>query len=468
MRSLTPKLILAFLVVSLTGALLVAFFAGQTTAREFGNFMFAQNQEYLVGGLSRYYELNGEWTGINELIAQMQNRRSDRGRNNDRRSEKDGPPIFWDGPRLLLRTESYFALADESGKIVIPGLGYEIGEPVSQARLSTGVPIEVGGEVVGKLLLMRTTFAASKAEDAFLRSVNSALIFAAVGATAIALFLGVFLARTLTRPLRELTTATKAVAKGELEQQVPVRSQDELGQLAASFNQMSADLANARDLRRQMTADIAHDLRTPLSIILGHAEALHDGILPPTSDTFYIIHDEALRLQRLVEDLRTLSLAEAGELPLHPDLISPQTLLEKASAAHTPRAQEKEIDLQVQTEPNLPHINVDPDRMRQVLGNLLSNALRYTPNGGTITLSAKAMLDTIQISVQDTGPGIAPQELSHIFERFYRADKSRKRHDGGSGLGLAIAKGIVQGHKGQIWAESKLGEGVKFVIALPV
>lgn len=468
MRSLTPKLILAFLIVSLTGALLVAVFAGRTTAREFGNFMFAQNQEYLVRGLSRYYELNGEWTGVNEFIAKIQNGRLHRARNNDRPPQKDEHPIFWDGARILFRPESYFALADESGKIVIAGLGYEIGHSVSQATLSKGVPIEVGEEVVGKLLLMRTTFAASKAEDAFLRSVNSALTFAAVGATGIALFLGVFLARTLTRPLRELTTATKAVAKGELEQQVPVRSQDELGQLAASFNQMSADLVHARDLRRQMTADIAHDLRTPLSIILGHAEALHDGILPPTAETFYIIHDEALRLQRLVEDLRTLSLAEAGELPLHPELISPKTLLKKASAAHTPRAQEKQIDLQVQTEPNLPHIHVDPDRMRQVLGNLLSNALRYTPNGGTVTLSAKSMLDTIQISVQDTGPGIPPQELSRIFERFYRANKSRQRHDGGSGLGLAIARSIVQGHKGQIWAESQLGEGVKFVIALPV
>jgi signal transduction histidine kinase len=298
--------------------------------------------------------------------------------------------------------------------------------------------------------------------------VNRAIFLAALGATAVSLIIGVVLARSLTKPLQEITQATQAVAQGNLAQQVPVRSDDELGRLATSFNQMSADLAKSRDLRRQMTADIAHDLRTPLSLILGHAEALSDGVLPPTPETFDVIHDEARRLNRLVEDLRLLSLAEAGELLLAVRPVPPRSLLERAVVVHSPTARQKQIELVLDTPPGLPEVVADPDRMAQVLDNLLANALRYTPQNGRIRLSAQQNHTAIHLKVQDSGPGMDAAELAHVFDRFYRGDKSRQRHEGGSGLGLAIARSIVVAHNGRIWAENAPGQGATFIIELPL
>ena len=265
----------------------------------------------------------------------------------------------------------------------------------------------------------------------------------------------------------KITAATKKVAKGDLEQQVPIRSKDELGELAASFNQMSADLTQSRDLRRQMTADIAHELRTPLTVVLGHTEALSDGELPPNAETFEIIYDETKRLNRLVEDLRTLSLSDAGELHLNRSKIPPGDLLERAAAARKPEAKVKEIDLQIELPEELPEVDVDADRMTQVLVNLLDNALRYTPAGGWINLSAKRVQEGVAISIQDSGPGIPPEDLDHLFERFYRGDKSRQREEGGSGLGLAIGKSLVESQGGIIRVESQPGKGARFIIELP-
>jgi signal transduction histidine kinase len=296
---------------------------------------------------------------------------------------------------------------------------------------------------------------------------NRSLILASVGAVLASVILGVLLARTLTRPIREITSATKKVAKGDLEQQVPIRSNDELGELATSFNQMSADLSKSRDLRRQMTADIAHELRTPLTVVLGHTEALSEGELPPDAETFEIIFDETKRLNRLVEDLRTLSLSDAGELHLNRSNISPGDLLERAAAARKSEAKAKEIELVIELAEGLPAVEVDEDRMTQVLVNLLDNALRYTPTGGKIGLSAERIHEGMAISIQDTGSGIPPEDLDHLFERFYRGDKSRHREEGGSGLGLAIAKSLVESQGGQIRVESLPGEGASFIIELP-
>jgi signal transduction histidine kinase len=268
--------------------------------------------------------------------------------------------------------------------------------------------------------------------------------------------------------LRDLTAATRAVAAGDLDMQVDVRSKDELGELARSFNQMSTELAHARDLRRQMTADIAHELRTPLSLILGHSEALSEGVLPPTGETLRVIHDEAKRLSRLVEDLRLLALSEAQELPLAFERASPQAVVGRAMNAHLPQARQKGISLNGNADPDLPDINVDQDRLAQVLDNLISNALRFTPPDGAVSLSATRIPDSVQIVVQDSGPGVPAEELPLIFDRFYRGDKARQRHEGGAGLGLAIARSIVEAHGGQIRAESAPGEGLRLTIELPI
>lgn len=271
----------------------------------------------------------------------------------------------------------------------------------------------------------------------------------------VALGFGLLLARSLTRPVRDLTAAARDMAQGQLEQRVSVRSGDELGELTQAFNQMSGDLARAIRSRKQMTADIAHDLRNPLTVLSGYLESLQDGKLKPTPERFAVMQAEVNHLQRLVEDLRILSLADAGELKLHLEPTSIPELLNRVAYSYRHQAEQSQIELQVEAEPNLPEVNLDPARMEQVLGNLVSNALRYTPQDGKIRLTANQLNGSLTVSVEDNGSGIPADILPHIFERSFRGDESRSGNE--SGLGLAIAKSIMELHGGKIWVESHPG-----------
>lgn len=357
----------------------------------------------------------------------------------------------------------------------VPAGSYLLGQRVPPDRLRRGTAVEVNGQAVGTALPIGVTPDLNASERAYLARTNQALLKAAVLAVALALVLSVLLARTFTRPLRELTAAARGVARGELKQEVPVRSGDELGELAAAFNQMTADLARAVEARRQMTADIAHDLRTPLTVVTGYLEALRDGVLPPTQQRFETMYNEARHLQRLVEDLRTLSLADAGELRLDRAPVAPDALLERLAAAYRLPAEQRGIALQVQAAGGLPEIDVDVERMMQVLGNLVSNALRYTPEGGRILLTAKRQQEStprgdgaVVLTVEDSGAGIAPEALPNVFDRFYRGEESRYQQNGESGLGLAIARSIIAAHGGTISASSPgVGLGATFTILVP-
>jgi len=447
MRSIVVKLLLAFLVISLVSVGSIALSARWMTEREFRSYTFDQNRSNIISALVDYYSANGNWSGVeNALLVSA-----------------EPPP-----PRGVEGNNRFFTLTDASYHVVLAGPGDQVGDLLSRSEIESGLPIQVDGNTAGFLVTRQPTIRANPAETAFLDRIKQVYILSAVGVIALALILAFLLSRTLTRPIRELTAATRAVSAGDLAQEVPVRSRDELGELAASFNQMNAKLAQSLDLRRQMTADIAHELRTPLSVILGHAEGVHDGVLAPSLETFEIIRDEASRLEQLVDDLRTLSRAGADELPIERQPVAPLTLLEDVQAAHTHRSEQKNISLSLQVALNLPEIIVDPGRMMQVLNNLVDNALRYTPEGGRVLLSAQIVNEKLEIRVQDSGPGIPEDELDHIFDRFYRSDPSRQRDEGGSGLGLAIARAIVEKHNGRIWAESRPGEGTTIVIHLPV
>ncbi len=447
MRSLTIKLVLAFLFVSLIGVMLVALYIGLRTQREFDQFVLDHNQEMLVAALIQHYQVSGSWDGAEAIFGYYYYYRDG----------KQNPPA------------APVKLVDAKGQVVV---GRRSSNPISQAELDRGVPLKVDGQIVGWLLIDIPMPRGNRGgiEQAFLARMGQTILLSALGAAAIALLLSILLARSLARPIHELTIATHAVARGELGRQVTVRSRDELGELAASFNRMSADLAQASELRRQMTADVAHELRTPLSMILGYTEGLSEGKLKSTPETFSIMHDEAKRLKRLVDDLRTLSLADAGELPLMRQPLAPQALLEHVALAYAAQAEKQTVSLQVQAQPDLPEINIDRDRMAQVLGNLVGNALRYTPAGGHITLAAKQDANDhnkVSLAVQDSGAGIAPEDLPHVFDRFYRGDKSRSRQEGESGLGLAIARSLVAMHGGTITANSTPGQGTLFTITLP-
>ena len=368
-----------------------------------------------------------------------------------------------------------FALVDADSRVVVPAGAYVAGELVPAVALAgRGVPVDLNGRRVATVLPTGDPLALDANGQRYLQRTNQALIFGGLGATAVALAIGAFLASTLTRPLRELTNATLALAGGRLGHQVPVRSRDELGELAASFNRMSRDLARANDQRRQMTADIAHELRTPLTVITGYIEALRDGVLKPTSARFDAMYNEAQHLKRLVEDLRTLSLADAGELALVRQPTGVAGLVDRLAAAFAHQAERQGIALHVVIEDGLPPVRVDPERVLQVLENLLGNALCHTPAGGEITVSASAVggapgtRSGVSLAVRDSGEGIAPDVLPRVFDRFYRGDPSRSQESGGSGLGLAIAKAIIEAHGGEISASSAgLGQGSTFTVWLP-
>ncbi len=451
MKSLTIKLILAFLVISLTVAALGAFFAWRVTTYEFQTFVVDRIQDEFIAMVSSYYQEHGSWLGI---LKKYPPRPPLQTQSQDPDNQKQAPISF--------------TLVDQTGIVLLPSGSYRPHDRVPANVLSEGTPIEIEGQIVGTALITGQVPELNQVEQRYLKRTNQALLLAALSATGIALILGILLARSLTRPLRELTTATRAVARGDLEQRVAVRSQDELGELTAAFNQMSTDLARATQSRRQMTADIAHDLRTPLTVIGGYLESMRDGVLKPTPDRLEMMQAEVGHLKRLVDDLRTLSLADAGSLTLDKHEISPQTLLLRVTDIYQLIAEKIEVSLTARIAPALPVVTVDEERLVQVLGNLVSNALRYTPKGGQIILEAKRGVDSVLLSVQDTGIGITAEDLSRIFDRFYRADQSRRQNEGESGLGLSIARSIIEAHGGTIEVESEMGCGTKFTITLPV
>jgi len=448
MRSITTKLILAFLSIGIISVAVIFITARWNTRTEFIKFLSDQNQSNIVSELSNYYTQNGSWNGADLIFIQ--------GTPPQQPGYGPGGPI-----RRML-----FTLTDESGNVIISNEKYKPGDQVPGTDLELGIPITDNGKVIGVLVPVRTPFQGNPREVQFIERTNLTLLYGALIGAVIALLLGIFLSRTITRPIRELTNATHAVSEGDLSQQVPIRSKDELGELAKAFNKMSTELARSVNARKQMTADIAHELRTPLSLILGHAEAVHDGVLPPTPENFEIIREEATRLEHLVNDLRTLSLADAGELTINPQIIEPARLLQEVASLYQYQTQKKNIKLDLDIVSPLSTIEVDPGRITQVLTNILDNATRHTPEGGTIIISAKQTADQVELSVQDSGPGLPPENIDRIFERFYRTDSSRQREDGGSGLGLAIARSIVQAHNGQLSAESEAGKGLKIKIML--
>ena len=245
---------------------------------------------------------------------------------------------------------------------------------------------------------------------------------------------------------------------------------DEIGELADSFNRMSHELALAEQQRQQMLADVAHELRTPLSIARGHIEAMLDGVFEMTPDNLALIHEETLLLGRLVEDLRTLSLAEAGQLSLNLGKVDLTELVQQAAAGFEPLAEAEGVRLTAVTPSNPLIITADANRIRQVLGNLLSNALRHVVKGQNephqVTLTLENRGEFARISVADNGPGLSATEQAQVFDRFWRADEARSRDRGGSGLGLAICKAIVVAHHGRIWLESVPGEGATFAFEI--
>jgi two-component system sensor histidine kinase BaeS len=309
---------------------------------------------------------------------------------------------------------------------------------------------------------------AAQLVDAFRGALTESLVLAGSAALIAALAVSLFVSQQVAGPIQRLAVASRRIAAGHYGERVPADGRDELAQLACSFNEMAAALEHVERQRMELIGDVAHELRTPIATIEGYLEGLLDGVVPPSERTWAKLHDEAGRLHRLAEDLQQLSRAEAHQLALALQPVTPSAIVHAAVDRLAADFAAKGLDLRVRVAPELPCVQVDPDRAVQVLTNLLTNALRYTPAPGRVELTVAQADDLIRFRVHDSGVGIAAEHLPHVFERFYRVDKSRARALGGTGVGLTITRALVEGMGGHIWAESAgPGQGATFSLDLP-
>ena len=336
------------------------------------------------------------------------------------------------------------------------------------------IPIRLNGKEVGALTVSEVPVGAmpplgiaEPTADRISGEVNRSLFWAGIGAAIVGIALVWLLSRRTLAPLQALGTAARRLGRGDFSQRADAAGPSEIRELALNFNAMAAELEEAEQHRRNLTADIAHELRTPLSNIQGYLEAIKDGVVQPTPETIDTIHGQALHLSALVEDLRLLAQVEAGALQLERTPADVEELLRSAVEAVRPRAEERGVSVAVEAAPSLPVVDLDTTRLAQVLSNLLENAITHTPEGGAVNVSARSAAAQVEIAVADTGPGIAPEDLPRVFDRFYRADPSRSRSTGGSGLGLTIARRLAEAHGGSLTVDSAVGQGSTFTVTIP-
>jgi signal transduction histidine kinase len=351
--------------------------------------------------------------------------------------------------------------------VIVLGIASQFILPTAFNRHMAGMGMNMGGMMGGEsgphtgMLPLYVEFRAS---------FNEALLYAVLAAIIVAVLLSMYLSRNVIAPVRAMSAATQRIADGRYDERVEVQGEDELAQLATRFNQMAEKLSQVESMRRRLLGDVSHELRTPLTAIKGSMEGLIDGVLPATEETYQQIHTEADRLNRLVDDLQELSRVEAHayELDLRP--LDVAALVQTVTKRLAPQFEMKHISLDLELPPSLPRIRADEDRAVQVLTNLVGNALQYTPENGMVSITAEPMDQEVLISVRDTGLGIPPEHLPHIFDRFYRVDNSRSRRaGGGSGIGLTIARALIEAHGGRIWAESGgEGQGSTFSFTFPI
>lgn len=454
-RRLWVKLLIGFVLVALVAVGVVAVLANRTTTRQFEIYVSQGKQMravQLAPELAAFYATSGSWTGVEQWIEQLADLPSGSGRGQGQgRGQGRG------------NSTDRLVLVDVEGRVLADTQGELLGQQLADQDLAFGAPIEVDGQRVGTLLVPASASVHESLEAEFLDKVNRSLLWAGLVACVVAGVLGLLLARQLTAPLRSLTDAAHRLAGGETPQ-VQVGSRDEIGELAQAFNQMAQSVAHQEMLRRNLMADIAHELRTPLTVIRGDLEALLDGIFEPSPEALGSLQEETLLLARLVDDLRALALAEAGQLQLERQPIDLSGLLRGVVAGFDLQAQSQDQTLVLDLPAELPVVEADPQRVRQVTANLISNALHHAPGSHRVVVSARGLPGEIRVSVADDGPGIAPEDLPNVFDRFWQGHESRA---GGSGLGLAIARELVLAHGGRIWVESELGRGTAFHYTLP-
>ena len=450
------RLLLSYLALIGVTVALLALIVQLTTARTFSRYLSDQaaaHSEMLPVMLAGYYAGHGTWEGVQPDI--------------DQASVLIGAQV---------------ALADTQDRIVAASRRDLIGRAVDDdPALSLAIPVVgSGGKTVGTAYVGRS-LAQQRADEAFLSDVTRALVAAGLVVALLAAGLGVLLARSISRPLADMGRAAARIALGDYAVRVPSRGQDEVAALARAFNQMAEGMDSVERLRRELVANVSHDLRTPLTVIRGYVEGLRSGQIADRRSAemaFEAMDTEVAHLLHLVDDLRQVAALDAGSVPLERRSVAVADLVQAATARIAPLAASRGVKLTSEIPPELPPVNVDPERMGQVLFNLLENAVRHTPAGGAIFLRAGREGAHLWLAVQDTGEGIPLEHLPHVFERFYRADHARSRAEGGAGtfarlstgLGLAIVRAIVEAHGGRVSVESDgvPGHGSTFTVRLPL
>jgi signal transduction histidine kinase len=468
MNRLRARLILGFTLVVLVAVGAIAVLIMRTTDTEFRQYITLSGMQATGSGLQQlvsYYEQQGGWDGVESFLGQGVFMSWPRGMSAPTTSWRPGWP---GGPLDVI-------LADAGGKIVYDSAGKAEGKKLKSREKSQALPITQTDdeEVIGYLLLSLPggLDRLGRLEQQFLDRMQQILIIGAALAVGVGLAIGALLSRSLTAPLQRLAAAARGVAAGDLDQRVRVEGSAEMIEVARAFNEMTTALGESERQRQNMVADVAHELRTPLSVLQGNLRAILDDVYALDKAEISRIYDESRLLSRLVDDLRELAQADAGQLRLNLRPTDVIQIIRSTTETLAPVAEVQEVTLSVQLPDGLPAAHADPDRVAQVLRNLLVNALRHTAPGGSVKVMTSLTDDAVEIAIADTGEGIAPEDLPHIFERFWRADRARVRDNrlaAGTGLGLSVAKSLVEAQGGRIWAESTLGQGSTFRFTLPL
>jgi two-component system OmpR family sensor kinase/two-component system sensor histidine kinase BaeS len=444
------------MIIALVSIASVVVIARQGAVNELRGYMFRGSmygEGGLVSTLEDYYAANQSWEGAQSLLE----------------GSHQGRGQGMGGPGMMGMMGQRLQVTDALGNVVADSQGIPSGNKLSNQELEGAIVLHAGSQTIG-YLVAEGAMNFGQADEVFLAGrISRAALIAGLLAGGLSLILALLLAYTLGRPVTELTRAAEKMAGGDLSVRVPVRGKDELALLGTTFNRMAVSLQQAEDSRRAMTADIAHELRNPLAVQRASLEALQDGIYPLSPENLAPVLEQNLLLNRLVDDLRTLASADAGQLKLEPAPTDFQSLISQVIQRFSAQASNQSVAIRLEPVVTpLPLVRLDSFRIEQIIGNLLSNALRYTPEGGFIELDIAQEGSTIRLSVHDSGPGIPSDSLPYVFERFYRADKSRSREVGGSGLGLAIAQKLAQAHGGSLMAANHPQGGAIFTLTLPM
>jgi two-component system OmpR family sensor kinase/two-component system sensor histidine kinase BaeS len=475
LNRLWVRLTLAFAIVVLVAVGVIAWLADLTAGRAFRQYLSYSDIARFDGLTERliaHYEEYSSWDGVELILRQV---RFVSGGVPGPMAGRHPGTVVWRDARLQL------ILADADDRVVYEGPDGGQGRLLTRDERAAAQDITVDGEVVGRLVIARPFESAilGPLEQAFVRRLRGLLVIGALLAGGLGLLLGLTLSRSLTAPLQRLATAARAVADRDFSRRVEVEGTAEISEVALAFNEMTAALEESERHRQDMVADIAHELRTPLSVLQGNLRAILDDVYPLDRGEVSRLYDETRLLSRLVDDLRELALADAGQLRLNLQPTEAAEVVRATTDSLGLAAEAQGVALVAQVPDGLPSVQADPDRLAQVLRNLLVNALRHTPPGGSVTVTANKVDDALELAVSDTGEGIPAEDLPRLFDRFWRGDPSRTREDDsawghtdrwsrGAGLGLSVARSLVEAQGGRIWVESTAGEGSTFRVALPL